>query len=69
MHPKLCKVRGWQSRGRVPQAIETTATLIEIGLSDSGWACSRSDHELRLLYSLCFIRCVSFVALYYDLMQ
>ncbi|KAI9228973.1 MAG: Las1-like-domain-containing protein [Piptocephalis tieghemiana] len=51
------RVRAWSARGRVPHAAEHTASFIEVGLRDRYG--SLTQHELRLMYSMCFIRCIN----------
>ena len=51
------QIKAWTSRGKVPHAIDSTATFVEIQLRDLHHALS--DHELRLLYSIAFIRFVN----------
>ncbi|KAJ1557919.1 Ribosomal biogenesis protein las1l [Nowakowskiella sp. JEL0078] len=55
------RVKAWSSRSKVPLAIESTATFIEIQLRDPHFCFNTllSDHELRLLYSIAFIRFVN----------
>ena len=51
------RVKAWMSRGKVPHAIESTASLIEISLRDIGHLNSHvSEYELRMQYSMAFIR-------------
>ncbi|ORY48242.1 Las1-domain-containing protein [Rhizoclosmatium globosum] len=51
------RVRGWASRGKVPHAVDATAMFVEIWLRDrSGLV---SEHELRLMYSIAFVRFVN----------
>ncbi|KAJ3011169.1 UNVERIFIED_CONTAM: Ribosomal biogenesis protein las1l [Siphonaria sp. JEL0065] len=51
------RVRGWSSRGKVPQAVDSTAMFVEIWLRDRSGTCS--EHELRLMYSIAFVRFVN----------
>ncbi|RKP15365.1 Las1-like-domain-containing protein [Piptocephalis cylindrospora] len=51
------RVKAWSSRGRVPHAAEHTASFIEVGLRDRYGALTQ--HELRLMYCMCFIRCIN----------
>ncbi|KAK9766447.1 rRNA-processing protein las1 [Basidiobolus ranarum] len=53
------RVKAWKSRGRVPQAIETTAGFVEISLRDYFESGRISSHELRLMYTMVFIRFVN----------
>ncbi|KAI9352693.1 Las1-like-domain-containing protein [Obelidium mucronatum] len=51
------RVRGWASRGKVPQAVDATAMFVEIWLRDRSG--TLSEHELRLMYSIAFVRFVN----------
>ncbi|KAG2185075.1 hypothetical protein INT43_000988 [Umbelopsis isabellina] len=55
------RVKAWKSRGKVPQAIEMTSTFIEVQLRDQfATGLSRiSQHELRLMYTMSFVRFVN----------
>ncbi|CAG8513617.1 14171_t:CDS:2, partial [Acaulospora morrowiae] len=48
------RVKAWSSRGKVPQAIVCTSAFVEVSLRDEFGKIS--NHELRLLYSMIFIR-------------
>ncbi|CAM9899164.1 unnamed protein product [Pylaiella littoralis] len=62
-------VAAWQSRERVPHAVETTSQLVEVRLNDVGAAAAgsllalggarRSEEELRLVYSAVVVRAVN----------
>ena len=49
----------WRARGRLPHAIDSTASLIEVVLWDSDSSSFRSVNELRLQYSMVIIRAVN----------
>ncbi|CAM9594028.1 unnamed protein product [Ectocarpus sp. 8 AP-2014] len=58
----------WQSRERIPHAVETTSQLVEVRLNDVGAAGGggltfhggqRSEEELRLIYSAVVVRAVN----------
>ncbi|CBJ48933.1 conserved unknown protein [Ectocarpus siliculosus] len=58
----------WQSRERIPHAVETTSQLVEVRLNDVGAAKGgglafhggqRSEEELRLIYSAVVVRAVN----------
>ncbi|CAB1104980.1 unnamed protein product [Ectocarpus sp. CCAP 1310/34] len=58
----------WQSRERIPHAVETTSQLVEVRLNDAGAAGrggltfhggQRSEEELRLIYSAVVVRAVN----------
>ncbi|KAI9019464.1 Las1-like-domain-containing protein [Phycomyces nitens] len=55
------RVRAWSSRGQVPRAVESTVAFAQVRLRDRNglgghWL---SQHELRLMYSMAFIRFVN----------
>lgn len=50
------KVKAWSSRGKIPQSIVFTAAFVEASLRDEFAFGKISNHELRLLYSMAFIR-------------
>ncbi len=52
----LLQVKAWSSRGRVPHAIASTSAFVEVSLRDEFGYGKISNHELRLLYSMVFIR-------------
>lgn len=56
----LDRVRAWRSRGRVPVAVDATATLVEVNLCEEGYADKANSGtvsmqsvfmSLRILYS------------------
>ncbi|KAL1924814.1 uncharacterized protein VTP21DRAFT_4468 [Calcarisporiella thermophila] len=51
------RVRMWASRGKVPHAVDSTATFVELQLKDRERGCSAL--ELRLMYSMAFVRFVN----------
>ncbi|ORX81326.1 Las1-domain-containing protein, partial [Anaeromyces robustus] len=66
------RIKAWKSRGKVPQAIESTATFMEIYVRDCistnlsycpnddlKYFTPISENELRLLYTMTFIRFVN----------
>ncbi|RUS17970.1 Las1-like-domain-containing protein [Endogone sp. FLAS-F59071] len=54
------RVRAWSSRGRVPHAVDCTASFVEALLRDRLAARPRlSQHELRSMYSMTFVRFVN----------
>ncbi|KAH8548796.1 Las1-like-domain-containing protein [Umbelopsis sp. PMI_123] len=55
------RVKAWKSRGKVPHAIQMTATFIEVQLRDQFAAgpARISQHELRLMYTMAFVRFVN----------
>ncbi|KAJ3207312.1 Ribosomal biogenesis protein las1l [Dinochytrium kinnereticum] len=56
------KVKAWNSRGKLPLAIDSTASFAEVWLRDGlGGALPSgvSEHELRLMYTMVFIRFVN----------
>eukprot|EP00904_Undaria_pinnatifida_P007944 jgi/Undpi1/427/HiC_scaffold_1.g00423.m1 len=58
-------VAAWRSRERVPHAVETTSQLVEVRLNDAAplgggvAGPSRSEEELRLVYSAVIIRAIN----------
>jgi hypothetical protein len=52
------QVKAWSSRGKVPHAVVSTAAFVEVSLRDEFKYGNISNHELRLLYSMVFIRYV-----------
>ncbi|KNC97331.1 rRNA-processing protein LAS1 [Spizellomyces punctatus DAOM BR117] len=52
------RVKAWASRGKLPHSVDSTATLVEVWLRDG---CERpvSEHEVRLMYTMAFIRFVN----------
>ncbi|CAO3677774.1 unnamed protein product [Umbelopsis vinacea] len=57
----MLKVKAWKSRGKVPQAIEMTSTFIEVQRRDqfASGPSRISQHELRLMYTMAFVRFVN----------
>ncbi|TPX54238.1 hypothetical protein PhCBS80983_g05990 [Powellomyces hirtus] len=57
------RVKAWTSRGKVPHAVDSTASLVEVWLRDGcGGAYGPppvSEHEIRLMYTMAFIRFVN----------
>ncbi|RGB29493.1 Las1-like-domain-containing protein [Rhizophagus diaphanus] len=53
------RVKAWSSRGKVPHAVVSTAAFVEVSLRDEFSYGNISNHELRLLYSMVFIRFVN----------
>ncbi|KAI8827080.1 Las1-like-domain-containing protein [Fimicolochytrium jonesii] len=57
------RVKAWRNRGKVPHAIDSTATLVEIWLRDGCGGTYGppyiSEHELRLMYTMTFVRFVN----------
>ena len=57
----------WRERGRLPHAIDITASIVEVVLHDHGPTniqiqlkySLRSEHELRLQYSIVIVRAVN----------
>ena len=47
----------WRLRGRLPHAIDITASLVEVIIQDSHRP--RSEHELRMQYSIIIVRAVN----------
>ncbi|ORZ19208.1 Las1-like-domain-containing protein [Lobosporangium transversale] len=53
----LRRVRAWEARGKLPHAIDSTASFVGVEVRD--WTQTCSDQDLRLLYSMVFIRFVN----------
>ncbi|KAG2181812.1 hypothetical protein INT44_008628 [Umbelopsis vinacea] len=55
------RVKAWKSRGKVPHAIQMTANFIEVQLRDqfAVGPARISQHELRLMYTMSFVRFVN----------
>ncbi|TPX66075.1 hypothetical protein SpCBS45565_g04717 [Spizellomyces sp. 'palustris'] len=49
------RVKAWASRGKLPHSVDSTATLVEVWLRD-GYGRPVSEHEVRLMYTMAFIR-------------
>ncbi|KAJ3250465.1 Ribosomal biogenesis protein las1l [Chytriomyces hyalinus] len=56
-HEGVRRVKAWASRGKVPAAVDATAVFVEVLLTDQ--AGRVSEHELRMLYSMAFVRFVN----------
>ncbi|KAJ3224694.1 Ribosomal biogenesis protein las1l [Chytriomyces hyalinus] len=56
-HEGVRRVKAWSSRGKVPAAVDATALFVEVLLTDQ--AGRVSEHELRMLYSMAFVRFVN----------
>ena len=59
------RVRAWQSRGKVPHAVEATASLAEVALA-RGAGAAPSEHAQRLMLSMAVVRLVNGIS---DAMQ
>jgi len=53
------RVKAWRARGRLPVAVDATASLLEVALLESGMGGNRSALELRNLYSMVIIRAIN----------
>lgn len=53
------RVKAWRARGRLPVAIDATASLLEVALLESGLNGSRSALELRNLYGMVITRAIN----------
>lgn len=54
------KVKAWASRGKLPQAVEMTSILVEIGLQDQPTRFSTcSEREIKMLHAMAIIRFVN----------
>jgi len=53
------RVKAWRARGRLPVAVDATASLLEVALLESGMGGDRSALELRNLYSMVIIRAIN----------
>ncbi|KAJ3417202.1 Ribosomal biogenesis protein las1l [Chytridiales sp. JEL 0842] len=56
------RVKAWANRGKVPHAVDSTAAFVEVWLRDGlgGLVHSHvSEHEIRLMYTMVFIRFVN----------
>ncbi|KAJ8329877.1 rRNA-processing protein las1, variant 2 [Batrachochytrium dendrobatidis] len=56
---KASTVKAWISRGKVPHAVLSTSSLVEVSLRDTGLFSMVSESELRLQYSMIFVRFVN----------
>ena len=52
------RVQAWRARGRIPVAVDSTASLLEVALVESVPG-ARSAQELRGLYSMVVIRAIN----------
>ncbi|KAJ1330611.1 hypothetical protein BSLG_009063 [Batrachochytrium salamandrivorans] len=55
----IMRVKAWASRGKVPHAIESTSNFVEVSHRDTGLFSMVSETELRMQYSMAFIRFVN----------
>ncbi|KAJ3341350.1 Ribosomal biogenesis protein las1l [Gonapodya sp. JEL0774] len=61
----VSKAKAWRSRGTLPPAIDSTASFVEVALRDPHFVRNGtfeqelSEHELRILYSMVFVRFVN----------
>ncbi|KAG0350248.1 rRNA-processing protein las1 [Podila minutissima] len=53
----LRRIRAWEARGKLPHAIDSTASFVQVVVRD--WTQNLTDQELRLMYSMVFIRFVN----------
>ncbi|KAF9204805.1 rRNA-processing protein las1 [Podila verticillata] len=53
----LRRIRAWEARGKLPHAIDSTAAFVQAVVRD--WTQNLTDQELRLMYSMVFIRFVN----------
>ncbi|KAI7825104.1 Las1-like-domain-containing protein [Gamsiella multidivaricata] len=53
----LRRVKAWEARGKLPHAIDSTAAFVSAQVRD--WTQTCSDQDLRLMYSMVFIRFVN----------
>ncbi len=56
------RVKAWRARGRLPVAVDATASLLEVALLEAGTANgggARSALELRSLYSMVIVRAIN----------
>ncbi|KAG0024452.1 rRNA-processing protein las1 [Entomortierella chlamydospora] len=53
----LRRVKAWEARGKLPHAIDSTASFVGAIVRD--WSQTCSDQDLRLMYSMVFIRFVN----------
>ncbi|KAG0046067.1 rRNA-processing protein las1 [Gryganskiella cystojenkinii] len=53
----LRRVKAWEARGKLPHAIDSTASFVQVVSRD--WTGMLTDQELRLMYSMVFIRFVN----------
>ncbi|KAF9194898.1 rRNA-processing protein las1 [Haplosporangium sp. Z 767] len=50
-------VKAWEARGKLPHAIDSTAAFMQVVIRD--WTQTCSDQDLRMMYSMVFIRFVN----------
>ncbi|KAG0204714.1 profilin, required for normal timing of actin polymerization in response to thermal stress [Mortierella sp. GBA30] len=50
-------VKAWEARGKLPHAIDSTAAFMQVVVRD--WTQTCSDQDLRMMYSMVFIRFVN----------
>lgn len=57
------RVQTWRTRGKLPVAVDVTASFIEVMLNDPAQNLSttspRGEHELQLLYGMCVVRLIN----------
>ncbi|KAF9195660.1 rRNA-processing protein las1 [Haplosporangium sp. Z 27] len=53
----LRRIKAWEARGKLPHAIDSTAAFVGAIVRD--WTQTCSDQDLRLMYSMVFIRFVN----------
>ncbi|KAF9956886.1 rRNA-processing protein las1 [Mortierella alpina] len=53
----LRRVKAWEARGKLPHAIDSTAAFMQVVIRD--WTQVCSDQDLRMMYSMVFIRFVN----------
>ncbi|KAG9325404.1 hypothetical protein KVV02_002640 [Mortierella alpina] len=53
----LRRVKAWEARGKLPHAIDSTAAFMQVVIRD--WTQTCSDQDLRMMYSMVFIRFVN----------
>ncbi|KAI8831088.1 Las1-like-domain-containing protein [Chytridium lagenaria] len=56
------RVKAWSSRGKLPLAVDSTAAFVEVWLRDGlggSIPSGISEHEIRLMYTMVFIRFVN----------
>ncbi|KAG0271092.1 rRNA-processing protein las1 [Linnemannia exigua] len=51
------RVKAWEARGKLPHAIDSTASFMQVVIRD--WTQTCSDQDLRHMYSMVFIRFVN----------
>ncbi|KAF9428148.1 rRNA-processing protein las1 [Entomortierella beljakovae] len=53
----LRRVKAWEARGKLPHAVDSTSAFVGVMVRD--WTQTCSDQDLRLMYSMVFIRFVN----------